>query len=85
MTASAPRSHWHRYLAGMWTLLAAGTAFLIAFWADESLATALAAAFTSALFWWWLIERPSNLTYREGARFGFFAQLAAYPVAFFLS
>lgn len=49
------------------------------------LAAALGAAFTGALFWWLLIERPAKPTYRRGACFGFLAQLAAYPVIYWIS
>lgn len=43
------------------------------------------AAFTGALFWWVLIERPAKPTFPQGALFRFLAQLAAYPLLYLLS
>jgi hypothetical protein len=77
------RSLWDRNSTGVWVLLAAGLFFSLGM--IDSLPSAIAAAVTGALFWWALIERPSNLTYRQGAKFGFLAQLAAYPLIYLLS
>ncbi|MFC7047350.1 hypothetical protein ACFQH6_19770 [Halobacteriaceae archaeon GCM10025711] len=74
---------WSQYSSWIWVLLAAGLFFLLGML--DGVPAALAAAITGALFWWVLIERPSKPTYRQGAWFGFLAQLTAYPVIYLLS
>jgi hypothetical protein len=83
MADFTPRSFWGHYIKGAWVLFAAAVFFLLGMLGG--FAAALSAAFTGALFWWVLIERPSKPTFSRGACFGFFAQLMAYPVIYLVS
>ena len=71
------------YYSWTWVVLSAVLFFILG--SMEGTTAGVAAAFTGALFWCKLIDGSSKPTYRQGVRFGFLAQLAAYPVLFLLS
>lgn len=77
------RTFWRPSASWEWVLLAGDWFSVLGL--GGGFTAGLAAAITGAFFWWLFIERPRLPMYSRGFLVGFLAQLAAYPVMYFLS